>query len=114
MAKKQDQSSLEDIVITSEELYGHIATVHETEALAADNRNSKKQVKKLLNESYPNAINSDDDGSHSGFVIVRSVNETLPAFRIQPKKSEHDEHDVTTHRAAGDDWADLKIEQLSP
>lgn len=68
--KKPDkrQASFNDVFIEDPDIASLLEEIAQGEAVAIRVRQAKREVKKLVDAGYPNVINADQDGEHSGYV----------------------------------------------
>lgn len=105
----EQQSSLLDIVVEDPELEDKLETIFEKEAkakaLTGEVKVARTESREIIKGRYKYAINSDDDGEHSGYMIVGR-------FRIRPRTGVKEEltKEITQH--AGVTWEDFEIEQV--
>lgn len=106
MAQTEQGDLISDQVIEDLELAEFLAQVHTNEEAAAAYRAAKKGLKDLMSAKYPEYINSDDDGTHTGFVRCGQ-------YRFRPRASVREAGERPASQITeGLNWADLKIEQV--
>ncbi len=66
---------------------------------------SQADMADIVLEDHPQAVNSDDDGVHSGWV-------RCGAYRFKAAYGEHEATKVEFTRGAGKDWQPLEITKL--
>lgn len=100
------QSTLRDIVVENSALETLLDSAFKTEEAATTNRQSKKGVKKMMeSEELRQYLNSDMDGTHSGFVICGD-------YRFRPRSSHRTAGKVEINVSEGENWENLAIEKI--
>jgi len=129
-ADRERQASLADIRITTNEKLARACRAYDAFAeAAAAYRQAAKEIKAIIGTSYPEAVNSDDDGEHSGYVVVQfPESEPDPendpdedaeelgragAWRFRPRNRYVPEETVEFKRNAGTSWRPLDVEKVS-
>lgn len=102
---KAAQADMADIVLEDPQLEEWLKDVFENEEAAAKYRAGSKNAKTRMVEEHGSAVNSDDDGVHSGYVRVG-------AFRFKPRYGMREAVTREVTYGAGKDWEPLEIERL--
>lgn len=102
---KAAQADMADIVLEDPQLEKYLRDVFEHEEAAAKYRVANKGIKTRMLEDHGSAINSDDDGTHSGYVRVGG-------FRFKPRYGTREAVTREVTYGAGKDWEPLEISRL--
>lgn len=103
--KNAQQADMADIVIEDPQLEEYLRDVYDNAEAHAKYTAGAKGIKTRMLEEHGNAVNSDDDGVHTGYVRCGE-------FRFMPRYSSREAVTREVTYGAGKDWQPLEISKI--